>query len=139
MIDIAISITAVAFEGKFDKGGTPYILHCLHVAHKVRELGDDATIVAVLHDLVEDTHWTLDMLREKGFSERVITLVDALTHRKSESYDDYLARVAVHTIARAIKRADLHHNSDITRMKGLRKKDFDRLAKYHRAYAYLSE
>jgi len=137
MLDRAIAITAVAFEGKLDKGGNPYILHCLTVMYNVRRLGSKVMQAAVLHDLVEDTHWTLEMLRKEGFCEEVINMVDRLTHRKGETYDEYLDRIAPCPNTRAIKIEDLDHNSQIHRMKGLRDKDFERLAKYHRAYAFL--
>ena len=67
MLDKAISITAQAFEGKFDKGGNPNILHCLQVMNAVRELGEEAMCAAVMHDLVEDTDYTPHMLIELGF------------------------------------------------------------------------
>lgn len=137
MLDRAIAIVAVAFQGKLDKGGTPYVLHCLHVMDGVKSLGSEAMQAAVMHDLIEDTDWTFTMLHEEGFSQTVISTVERLTHRLGESYDEYLDRVAVCPVARAIKREDLKHNSDITRMKGLRDKDFKRLEKYHRAYAFL--
>ena len=137
MLDTAIAVTAVEFEGKLDKGGVPYILHCITVMEGVKQLGSKVMQAAVMHDLVEDTKWTLDDLRKKGFDEEVVSLVDKVTHRKGETYDDYLDRVAPCPKARAIKLADLDHNSQIHRMKGLRDKDFERLAKYHRAYAFL--
>lgn len=139
MLDIAIAIAAQAFEGKLDKGGKPYILHCLHVMYAVESLGSEAMQAAVLHDVVEDTSWTLEELHKRGFSDHVIAMVDRLTHRNGEDYDDYLDRIAPCSITRTIKLADLRHNSDITRMKGLRDKDFKRLEKYHRAYAFLSQ
>lgn len=137
MLDIAISITAVAFEGKLDRGGTPYILHCLTVMHGVAHLGAKTMAAGVMHDLIEDTGWTLDDLKKKGFDEEVISIVEKVTHLPEESYDEYLDKIAVCPKARAIKIADLDHNSQIHRMKGLRDKDFERLAKYHRAYAFL--
>ena len=137
MLDVAISITAQEFEGKLDKGGMPYILHCITVMEGVRSLGSKAMQAAVMHDLIEDTKWTLLDLQKKGFAEEVINVVERLTHLENESYDDYLDRIAPCPIARAIKMADLDHNSQIHRMKGLRDKDFARLAKYHRAYAFL--
>ncbi len=137
MLDVAISITAQAFEGKLDKGGTPYILHCITVMEGVRALGSVAMQAAMMHDLIEDTKWTLDDLRKKGFAEEVIKIVEKVTHLSTDSYDDYLDKIAVCPIARAIKLADLDHNSQIHRMKGLREKDFERLAKYHRAYSFL--
>jgi len=136
-LDRAIAIAAVEFEGKFDKGGKPYILHCLYVMNKVRHVSVIAMIAAVLHDLIEDTKWTFDDLRVERFSEEVITIIDCLTHRNGEAYEDYIKRISVNRIATLIKLRDLEHNCKVTRMKGLRKKDFDRLEKYLRAVEYL--
>ena len=133
----AIAITTAAFEGKTDRGGVPYILHCLHVMNAVD--GDERKIIGVLHDLIEDTDWTIEMLVEEGFSNRVIVAVDLLTHRKGVPYMEYIKLIARNEDACAVKMADLRHNSDIHRMKGLRPKDFDRLIKYHKAYAYLRD
>jgi (p)ppGpp synthase/HD superfamily hydrolase len=137
----AIAIASVAFENKVDKGGEPYILHCLVVMNKVRHLGHLAMICAVLHDLIEDCEkngYNFDVLRELGFSQEVITILELLTHRPETPYMDYIKALSVHPIATAIKKADLEHNSNITRIKGVRKKDFDRLEKYSLAYIYLS-
>lgn len=140
MLDKAISYAATAFQGKMDKGGKPYILHCLHVMNKVACHNDEELmIIAVLHDIVEDTDWELKSLIDAGFSERVILGVQTLTHKKGVSYDDYIKAIALSDDARLVKLEDLKHNSDITRMKGLRKKDFDRLEKYHRSYEYLKK
>jgi len=138
-LDRAITIAAVAFDGEFDKGGAPYILHCLYVMDKVRYVGTDAMIVGVLHDLIEDTKWTFERLREEGFSEEVIEAIDCMTHRKGESYDDYIKRISMNRLATLCKLRDLEHNCKITRLKGLRKKDFDRLEKYLRAVEYLKD
>ena len=138
-LDVAIAIAAEAFRGKNDKGGNPYILHCLHVMYQMDPLDHDLRCIAVLHDLVEDTKWTIDDLRTEGFSDRILTGIDILTHKEEMPYDDYIKLIAMYPDARKVKLADLKHNSDITRMKGLRKKDFDRLEKYHRSFAYLSE
>lgn len=137
MLSRAISIAAAAFDGKYDKGGSPYILHCLYVMNKVKRLGDDYAIAAVLHDLVEDTHWTIQMLRDEGFNEEILAAISCLTHLDGVSYDDYIKCIANNTIATACKKADLEHNMKASRLKGIRKKDFDRLEKYIRAYAYL--
>jgi len=139
MLGKAIAIASEAFADKKDKGGQPYILHCLHVMHEVKSFGIEAMIAAVLHDLIEDTEWTAEQLISEGFKEHTVTIIKLLTHADHEPYDDYIERVSLNHIARAIKKADLRHNSDITRMKGLREKDFKRLEKYHRAYAYLCE
>ena len=137
MLSKAIRIAAIAFEGKFDKGGIPYILHCLHVMNGVSALGEDAMIVGVLHDLIEDTRWTLEDLVKEGFSYTIISAVALLTHNPKEAYVDYIKEIAHNPLARAVKMEDLKHNSDIMRLKGRRKKDFDRLEKYCSAYEYL--
>ena len=137
MLDKAIEIAGIAFSGKNDKGGVPYVLHCLHVMHQVRHLGDDAMIAAVLHDLIEDTDWTADQLISEGFNPRAVEVITLVTHYDGESYMDYITRLSISPVARAIKMADLRHNSDIHRMKGLALKDFERLIKYQKAYAFL--
>ena len=142
MLDKAIALTAEKFEGKFDKGGQPYILHCLHVMNAVCPNQDDHELmcIAVMHDLVEDTDVTLGDLYALGFSQRVVSGVDCMTHRGGEDYMDvYIRRIALNPDARKIKIQDLDHNSQMMRMKGLREKDFRRIEKYHRAYAYLKE
>jgi hypothetical protein len=141
MLDKAIKIASEAFEGDHDKGGVPYIMHCLHVMRQVKDLGVEAQIAAVLHDLLEDkpSEWTAEALIEEGFNRHTVSLIALLTHKDGEPYMDYIMRVSVSPIARAIKMADLRHNSDIHRMKGLRDKDFERLKKYHKAYAFLRE
>lgn len=135
----AISIAAHAFVDKTDRGKNPYILHCLHVMNAVKNLGEDAMIAAVLHDLIEDTHWTLDDLLKEGFSHQIVSVIGLLTHDKEMEYMEYIEEISISPIARAIKLADLRHNSDIHRMKGLAEKDFIRLEKYHKAYAYLRD
>ena len=136
-LDRAISITAQAFEGKFDKGGQPYILHCLHVMNQMDENDHELRMIAVMHDLIEDCGYTEDDLLHMGFSMRVCRGVSLLTHLDKEPYMDYIRLLSMNKDTTLVKLADLRHNSDITRMKGLRKKDFDRLEKYHRAYIYL--
>ena len=138
-LGLAISIAATAFEDKCDKGGNPYILHCLHVMNQMPEDDKELRIIAVLHDLIEDTTWTLDMLKDYGFSNRVIWGVQALTHESDVEYMKYIERISFNEDATKVKMADLRHNADIMRMKGLRKKDFERLQKYFTAYEYLKD
>jgi (p)ppGpp synthase/HD superfamily hydrolase len=134
---LAISITAKAFEEVLDKGGNPYILHCLRVMNNVQ--GDECVKCAsVMHDLIEDTDWTFEQLTALGFSDKTLGLLHLLTHQRETSYDDYIKAISVSKEATEIKIRDLEDNSNITRIKGARKKDFDRIEKYHRAYIYLS-
>lgn len=139
MLDKAIALAATAFTGKFDKGGNPYILHLLHVMNAVSSYGEDVMIIGVLHDLLEDTDYTAKELYDMGFNHRIVVGIEAMTHPRGEPYDDYIRRVATNPDSRKVKLEDLKHNSDITRMKGLREKDFKRLEKYHRAFEYLKD
>lgn len=138
MLALAISIAAKAFKDKLDKSGEPYILHCLRVMMK--QTNDEDRIVAVLHDLVEDTDWDFEDLKRKGFSDHVISALRLLTHDPvAKDYDDYIRDLSFDNTARRVKLADLEDNSQITRLKGLTKADFARMEKYHRAYVYLSK
>jgi len=134
----AIEIAATAHAGQFDKGGKPYILHPLWVMNKVRHLGEHYMIVAVLHDVVEDNpNWTIDRLIDEEFDQEVIVALTRLTHIKGVSYEDYIYQIALNPIAKEVKLRDLEHNTKVTRLKGLRTKDYDRIQKYHVAYTYL--
>lgn len=134
---LAIAITAEAFKEKLDKGEQPYILHCLRVMNAVN--GDECTkCAAIMHDLVEDcSEWSFTRLVGLGFSEKTMRLMYLITHCKETPYDEYIKAISVDKDATEIKLRDLEDNSNITRLKGLRKKDFDRLEKYHKAYTYL--
>lgn len=132
----ALSLVAQKFENIFDKSGEPYFLHCLHVMNHLPEDDIELRVIGLMHDLLEDTDVTPKDLYDMGFSDRIVTALMLLTHGY-ESYDDYIKRLSGNEDARQVKLADLRHNSDITRLKGLRKKDFDRMEKYHRAYNYL--
>ena len=141
MLSKAISIVAQAFENKKDKGGKPYILHCLRVMNDVDQNDEELMTISAMHDLVEDCpEWTMARLRASGlFSERVLKGIEVLTHKKEVPYMDYIKLIALNEDTRLVKLSDLKDNSNICRIKGLRKKDFDRLEKYHTAYMYLSK
>lgn len=132
----AIRIAAVVHENQLDRGGQAYMLHPIRVMMRVE--GEDARIAAVLHDVVEDTSWTLDMLRDEGFSEEVVDAVDALSRRideegKKEKYEAFVLRACANPIARKVKEADLLDNMDMTRLPKVGPDELKRLAKYHRA------
>lgn len=109
----AMRIAYEAHHGQVDKGGIPYIFHPIHLAEQMPD--EYTTCVALLHDVVEDTHMTLQQL-EEVFPEEVVQAVAAMTHGKEEPYLDYVARVKENPIARIVKLADLRHNSDETRL-----------------------
>lgn len=139
MLGKAISIASRAFEDVKDKGGQPYILHCLRVMDNLHTNDEELKIIAVLHDVCEDTSIGINTLLDLGFSLRVAAALDLLTHKKEVPYDDYIKAIALNNDARLVKLADLKDNTDVTRLKGLSKKDFDRMEKYHRSYMYLSK
>lgn len=142
MLGKAIAIASKAFENKKDKGGKPYILHCLYVMHKVKHLGETAMICAVLHDLIEDCKeegFTYEYLQSQRFSGEILRILTILTHDSKNAYMQYIKNIANDPIAKAIKKADLEHNSKLTRIKDVRKKDFERMEKYILAFKYLSE
>lgn len=134
----AIALAAVAHAGQLDKTGRAYITHPIRVMQRCEAHGLEVQMAAVLHDTVEDTWVTLDLLRTMGFSDTVISAVDALTHRKgAESYFEYVARCGRHPIGRLVKLADLEDNSDPSRRFGDR---FDSLLeRYQKARAMLVE
>jgi len=143
MLGKAIALAAQSFEHVKDKGGQPYILHCLRVMDNLHTDDEELKIIAVLHDWVEDMFKDnpergLALLREQ-YSERVVRALDLLTHRKEVPYDDYIKAISFNADATKVKLADLKDNSDITRLKELSKKDFDRMEKYHRSFIYLSK
>jgi (p)ppGpp synthase/HD superfamily hydrolase len=131
-----ILTATLAHDGQFDKGDKPYILHPLHLMHQLMFDAQLATI-AVLHDVIEDSLITTQDLRNDGFSARVINAVDLLTHKKEHSYTEYIYRIAGNYDAIRVKRKDLEHNSDITRLKGVTEKDLERIEKYHKAFTSL--
>ena len=132
----AIVIAIEGHCGAKDKGGAPYILHPLRVMLSLPS--PDERIVAVLHDVCEDCPgWTLERLRAEGFSDRVITALDAVTRREGEDYKAFIARAAADPIGRRVKLADLQDNSDISRIAAPTDRDRQRIAKYHDAIKLL--
>jgi len=141
-LERAIQLAAIYHAGQFDKMGKPYILHPLRV---MSNLGLDVTevdrIVAVLHDTVEDTELTFEMLRDEGFTEEAITAVRLLTKVKGYNEDEYYRNILNNPTARRVKIKDLEDNMDIRRMKNkldLTDKDLQRHANYVRRHHQLT-
>jgi len=138
-LEEAIAIALEAHRGQVDKAGAPYILHPLRVMFAVRS--EPARIVAVLHDVVEDTPWTLEGLAARGFAPGVMTALDSLTHREGESYESFVGRVASDGLATEVKLADLADNLDASRLggeDGLTARDQKRMEKYRAAWRQLT-
>lgn len=139
-IEQALEIAARAHAGQTDRQGVPYILHPLRVMHAVHGL--DAQIVAVLHDVVEDTPTTLDDLRAAGFNETIVAAVDSVTHREGEPYAAYVIRAKANPVGRQVKLADLQDNSRIDRtlLRAERQeRDVKRMQRYVLSYQFLSD
>ena len=132
----AIEIATEAHKGQFDKSGNDYIGHPL----RVMEMGktEEEKIVGVLHDVVEDTPWTFEMLEAEGFSPTIIAALKCVTKvSENENYDDFIERVKKNPLAVAVKINDLSDNMDIRRLPYLSDKDVKRLKKYLKAYKKL--
>jgi len=134
MLDKALLIATNAHHGQFDKGGNPYILHPLKVMHYLKSNDEELQCMALLHDVVEDTNTTYVDLREAGISERVINALRCLTKQRGQTLGEYKDAVFSNRDAMFVKMADLRHNSDIRRLKGVTDKDLERMAKYQRFY-----
>ncbi|MEM1262745.1 MAG: HD domain-containing protein [Pseudomonadota bacterium] len=127
-LERAIEIAVDAHRNQVDKAGFPYILHPLRVMLAVS--GSEEQMAALLHDVVEDSAWTLEQLAAEGFAEAVVTAVDALTKRRGESRIDAAHRAAAHPIARVVKLADNADNMDWQRLPSITPNDVDRMKQY---------
>ena len=133
--ELALQIAKEAHAGQVDKAGKDYILHPITVASYMDT--DVEKTIAYLHDVLEDTSVTVDELRNH-FSNEIVDTVITLTHRKDESYFEYIQRISKSKLAKKLKVADLLHNLDITRIKEPSKQDYERLEKYKKAILYLA-
>jgi (p)ppGpp synthase/HD superfamily hydrolase len=142
MLSSMIMLATEAHDGQFDKGGRPYILHSLTVMHKLRTEDEELMCMAAGHDVIEDgkikgVRVTYAMLAERGMSDRVIEGIRCLTRVPGETEEEYQAKVKSNPDSRRVKKADLQHNSDIRRLKGITEKDVARIIKYHKFWLEL--
>lgn len=135
LLQRALEIARQAHDGQTDKSGMPYIEHSLRVMAMGRN--DEERIVGILHDVIEDSNWTLPMLKDVGFTDEIIKALDAVTRRREESYDDFISRVERNSLAVVVKLNDLTDNMDIRRLPYLSDKDVKRLKRYLKAYKRL--
>lgn len=140
-LNTAIQQATIAHEGQFDKGGHAYILHPLRIMYRLRTGDEELMSMAVLHDSLEDSkgNVTIESLAALGAPYRVLKALELLTHDPVVDYMDYIRAIQHNPDAVRVKLEDLRDNSDITRLKGLRQKDFDRLARYSIAYRHLTQ
>ena len=131
MLGKMLVLVTNAHAGHFDRGGSPYILHPLKVMHYLKSDDEELMVMALGHDVIEDTNVTYEDLRQAGISERAIKGIAALTKLPGQTLDEYKERVFANPDAMRVKLADLRHNTDIRRLKGVTEKDIARMAKYH--------
>ncbi len=138
--DITKKAMKVCFEAhkeQKDKAGLPYVFHPFHLAEQMED--ETTAAIALLHDAVEDSPLTFKDLEDMGFPERVIAGVKLMTHDPAVPYMDYVRRIRENPDARAVKLADLRHNSDLARIDHVTQKDLDRIEKYKKAIRILEE
>lgn len=131
----ALEICFDAHKDQSDFSGKPYIFHPVHLAEQMDTEHEICT--ALLHDVVEDSDYTLDDLQNAGFAPEIITAVGLLTHDPAVPYMDYVRALKDNPTARKVKLADLRHNSDVKRYAPVTERDFERQAKYQKALEFL--
>ena len=133
----AMKLCFEAHKDQVDKSGLPYVFHPFHLAEQMTD--ELTTVTALLHDVVEDTPYIFADLRQMGFPEDVLAALTLLTHVNAEPYMDYVRKLKDNPIARAVKLADLRHNSDLTRLNRIDERDLARVEKYRAAIRLLEE
>ena len=133
----AMKLSFEAHKDQVDKSGLPYIFHPFHLAEQMKS--EETVIVALLHDVVEDTEYTLQDIAGMGFSQQVLDALAMMTHDKAVPYMDYVERLKENPIAKTVKLADLRHNSDLSWLDTVDKKALARIEKYKQAIAKLTE
>lgn len=130
-LERAIAIAAQAHAGQTDKAGAPYVLHPLRLM--MRLASTEERIVAVLHDVVEDSTVTFVELEKEGFAIEILEALKSVTRQAEESYDEFVLRAAANPIGRRVKLADLEDNCDLSRLSAPTERDHARIEKYQRA------
>ena len=131
----AINLMYKYHNGQFDKSGLPYVFHPFTVAFNMKD--EETCIVALLHDIVEDTACTFEEL-ETLFSDEIVNAIKLMTHDPNEDYFSYIEKISTNRIASLVKISDLKHNSDKSRLNNITKKDINRIEKYRKALEILS-
>ena len=131
----ALKLCFEAHKDQVDKTGLPYVFHPFHLAEQMND--EYTTICALLHDVVEDTDYTIDDLKNMGFPIDVLEALKLLTHDPSVPYMDYVVALSDNEIAKSVKMADLRHNSDLTRLDVVDEWAIKRNEKYKKALEYL--
>ena len=133
----ALKLCFDAHKNQVDKTGMPYVFHPFHIAEQMSD--EISTICALLHDVIEDTKYTFNDIRNMGFPQEVIDVLILLTHEDNVPYMEYVEKINENPIARQVKLADLRHNSDLTRLNIIDEKALVRSEKYKKAMELLSQ
>ena len=133
----ALKLCFEAHKEQIDKRGMPYVFHPFLLAEQMQD--EESTIVALLHDVIEDTDYTLDDLRKMGFDDSVLAAINLMTHEDGAPYMDYVEQFKTNPIAKTVKLADLRHNSDMTRLEVVTIRDQERAEKYLAAIKLLEK
>ena len=131
----ALRLCFDSHRDQVDKTGLPYVFHPFHLAEQMND--EYGTVVALLHDVVEDTDLTLDDLTAMGYPEQIVDALALLTHAEGIPYMDYVLKIAKNPLARRVKIADLKHNSDMSRLDTVDDYALKRAEKYKKALEYL--
>ena len=135
LVEKALQIALDAHRGQVDKAGMPYIMHPIAVA--IQQKTTDAFAVALLHDVMEDSPYTAEDLKNEGIPQNIIEALLLLTHDKNEPYMEYIGRIKSNKLAKSVKLADLRHNSNLSRLQHVSEADKKRVEKYAVAIAIL--
>ena len=133
----ALKLCFQTHKEQVDKTGMPYVFHPFHLAEQMTD--EISTVCALLHDVVEDSDCTFEDLDRMGFPKEVISVLRLLTHEKSVPYMEYVQTLSSNPTARAVKMADLRHNSDLTRLDEVDEKALERAKKYKTALEFLNK
>lgn len=132
----ALDICFEAHKEQKDKSGMPYVFHPFHLAEQMQT--EETVIVALLHDVIEDTNLTLEDIAKEGFGKEILDALRLLTHEKGVDYKEYVRAIKENPIAKAVKLADLKHNSDVSRLEKIDEPAIKRLEKYKEATEILN-
>ena len=131
----AFALAKRAHKGQKDKAGEDYINHLITVASYMDT--DEEKAIAYLHDLIEDTSFTLEQLKKEGYSNEILIAIDTMTKKENVTYAEYIEQISKNSLARKVKTADLLHNLDLRRLKNPTKEDYERCEKYKRSILFL--
>jgi len=136
-INKALNLMYEAHKGQKDKGNIPYVFHPYHIAEQMNT--EDEIIVALLHDVIEDTNITLEDIKSYGFNNNILEALKVITHDKNINYIDYINKISKNKLATKIKIRDLKHNIDISRIPNPTEEDYNRVNQYKKALEILNK